>query len=77
VGCVVRRTGWQAKATMHALLNDRVVQRPERIVGGTHKTEEKSVGGQWPAAMAVKVTDQKSFRDEGFLEGRKRASVPG
>ena len=41
VGFVVRRAGWQAKATMHALLNDRVVQRPERIVGGTHKTEEK------------------------------------
>jgi hypothetical protein len=35
---VVGRAGWQAKATMHALLNDRVVERSERIMGGAHKS---------------------------------------
>jgi hypothetical protein len=35
---VVSRTGGQAKATMHALLNDRVVERSERIMGGAHKS---------------------------------------
>jgi hypothetical protein len=35
---VVGRTGGQAKATMHALLNDRVVERSERIMGGAHKS---------------------------------------
>jgi hypothetical protein len=32
-------------------------------VGGTHKTKRNQLPAHWLAAMAVNVTDQKSFRD--------------
>src|ERR1700730_1685791 len=40
---VVGRTGGQAKTTMHALLNDRIVERSERIMGGAHKSMESGL----------------------------------
>jgi hypothetical protein len=60
---VVGRTGGQAKTTMHALLNDRVVERSERIMGGAHKINGIGFATEQPLGGARKAVYRKSFRD--------------